>query len=175
MEDLQLWVYIAFGIIYVISRALRKKQPEPPRESPLETEQSSRPQRRKQPASFEELLREITEARNPQVELEEDASSEEVVEPKTETARNQNKQDFSLEGEKRYFSDDQSREIYERSIAAAADSDAGLAEVNIPKLKARQTESKQASTTSHDIKSMLANPDSAKKAIILSEILHRKY
>ena len=171
MEDLQLWVYIVFGIIYVVSRALKKKQPSKPGHSPLETEDevSGRPTRR-QPASFEELLREIT-AQNEPKEVEEEVVTVEEVSKST----SEPKQDFSLEGEKRHFSDDESRKIYERSIAAASNSDQEDISNTIPKVRLQKQESATSSSFSSDIKDMLANPTSARKAVILSEIFQRKY
>ena len=171
MEDLQLWVYIVFGIIYVISRALKKKQPPKPGHSPLETEEeiSERPTRR-QPATFEELLREITAQQEPQEVVQEPEPIEEVP-----RAKPQPKKDFSQEGEKRHFSDEESRKIYERSIA---DAEQPLKEEpisSIPKVRMQQTEEASTSSFSSDIRAMLSNPSSARKAAILSEIFQRKY
>ena len=59
MDDIQLWIYILFAIIYFVARGMLKKTktklPSQPQSS-LETEVNPS----QQPVSFEELLQEIT-------------------------------------------------------------------------------------------------------------------
>ncbi len=171
MEDLQIWVYVIFGILYFLSRSLRKKPQEPQKQSPLETEGEARPQRR-QPASFEELLREITEQREPQAEQKPQARKQEKqVSPKTATKA----EDFTKEGSTRHFSDEQSRQVYEQSIKAAEGSKAPFERDEHFSIKLKEREKAEQSQFAKDIRDMLSNSKSAKKAIILGEILNRKY
>ncbi len=167
MEDLQLWVYIIFGILYFLSRTLRKKNPEQPRQSPLETEDS---EPRRQPVTFEELLQEVTGQRSPaQVESE-------VEEVLPEEPKHNPTQKEQVTEDRRHFSDAESREIYERSVKAAEEmSETTFEREDHFKLKSKLSEEEPTSDHISDIRQLLATPDSAKKAIILSEIFNRKY
>jgi hypothetical protein len=71
MDSFQFWLYVIIGVVYLISR-MRKKSAGQPEERP-EVEQESRsgrntPQTKSAPQktlTFEELLREITESKQP--------------------------------------------------------------------------------------------------------------
>jgi hypothetical protein len=71
MKDFQVWFYIILGIIYVVTRFMKKQEPPPQDQAPKRPEKPV--QRYEEPASkpapgpkaltFEELLREITESK----------------------------------------------------------------------------------------------------------------
>lgn len=66
--DFQFWLYIIIGIIYILGRILKKQEPEQPKE-PRESHQEGhrRPakpvENQPKPLTFEELLKELTEAK----------------------------------------------------------------------------------------------------------------
>ena len=172
MEDFKIWVYLAFAAIYLISRAMKKKQPAKRPRSPLQTADDGSPER-KAPASFEELLKEFTEEREKQ-----EATQHEVEEPVRKPvgapARQSVQEEIRLEGEKRHFADDESRAIFERSILEAEGADISYERDEHFKMKRWEREEEENEMAS-ELKEMLRSPHDARKAVILSEILNRRY
>lgn len=173
MDDIQTWIYIIIGVIYFVIRSFRKKTPEIPNESPVDT---TNPQRsdseRRKPLTFEELLKEFTDPESRQTE-------EEVVEEVRRPEPEKTKEDFAKEGSTRRFSDEESRKVYEESIKQAEgfeipyDTDE---DYHIEKFKAiPHDHDEEEDTVADDIRSMLSQPEDAKRAIILGEIINRKY
>lgn len=169
MDNLQFWIYVAFGVIYFITRVMKKKPkaPNPNQESPLEPgEEVGR-----QPASFEELLQEITQKRPEKMRPVEAAEEFDQPAEEMEVSR---PVDHSGEGRTRHFADDESRAIYERSIQEA-EKEPEIEPVPESQYKINiKSRSEEVEYTS-DIHDLLSDADSAKKAVILSEILTRKY
>ncbi|MDW3191155.1 MAG: hypothetical protein R8G66_02285 [Cytophagales bacterium] len=172
MEDFKIWVYLAFAAIYLISRAMKKKEPEKKPRSPLQTADEQSP-RRKAPASFEELLKEFTEEHERQ-ETEERQTEEPVVQPVSSPARPTLQEEIRLEGEKRHFADDESRAIYERSIQEAEGAHISYERDEHFKMKRFERQEEENEIAS-ELRNMLKSPSEAKKAVILSEILNRRY
>lgn len=169
MDDFKIWVYLAFAAIYLISRAMKKKGPEKKPQSPLQTAEEESP-RKKAPASFEDLLREFTEEH----EHQETAESEVLAPNPVVAPAKQVQEEIRLEGEKRHFADDESRAIYERSIKEAEGSEISYERDEHFKMKRREIEEEENEIAS-ELKNMLKSPGDARKAVILSEILNRKY
>ena len=74
MEDSKLWWYIILGVIYVVSKFLKKKKPENQPRPVSQNEQSERsttqePVEPKSPSSIEEILKELSEQANPEKEI----------------------------------------------------------------------------------------------------------
>jgi len=66
MDNIQFWVYVIIGVIYLISRS-RKKPNQTQGDFPDIDRPSRQPEPQQKPISFEDLLREITEAKEPEV------------------------------------------------------------------------------------------------------------
>lgn len=74
--DFQFWLYIIIGVIYILGRILKKAEPAQPTEPPKETyrerhkryHEADKPvaQNQPKPLTFEELLKELTEAKQAQ-------------------------------------------------------------------------------------------------------------
>ena len=182
MDDIQFWIYILFGLIYVITRALRKKQPEEPT-SPTEESGEGRPQRR-QPKSFEELLREFTEAGTVEEESVEEVRETRPVRAESPAYEARSRKassgsDLAGEGETRHFADDESRKIYEDSIRQAEASPISYERDEHFKISRGNLRSPRTgvstSPVAKEVREILSSPTSARKAIILAEILNRKY
>ena len=166
MEDFSFWWYIIAALIYFFTRSKKKKE-QPSRPG---TEKNPAPSQR--PKSFEDLLKEITEgaqeAFDPTPPKQEPV---EIVKPEEEP------ESIRLEGERRVFADDESRKVYEDSIKMAEG-----AELVFEKDEHFQTpnlfkgDRKTHGTTSFAEEIMDGfDTDEAKKAIIYSEIMNRKY
>lgn len=166
MDDFSFWWYIIAAVIYFLTRGKKKK--EQPKSRPGSENNPPRPS---QPKSFEDLLREITEGRQ---EEEEPAYEQEPV-----VVQEKNKMEDAtrLEGERRAFADDESKRVYEESIKMAEGSDIefGASEnYKQPRLFKKDVEEEEEWTIADEIRDGL-NSDEAKKAVIYSEILTRKY
>ena len=170
MEDNKIWFYIIAAIIYFFTRR-KKKKSQQPTAAPTE---SKRPQQDKKPVSFEDLLKEITEGR------EEEAPQAEVIEKKHESVYEEEIEQERNTG-KRHFADAESRRIYEQSIAHAAEVDSAHDHAFEPdddyvsKKMFKGLEVEEDSTLADEIREGLQGSGNARKAIIYSEILNKKY
>jgi hypothetical protein len=68
MDNIKIWIYVIIGVIYLLSR-LRKKQPEPPQGEDTRPSRNFEPtqsyQPKTKPLTFDELLKEITQEKQP--------------------------------------------------------------------------------------------------------------
>jgi hypothetical protein len=176
MEDFNVLWYIAAAIIYFLTRSKKKK----PTQSRPGTENNPAPQ--KQPKTFEDLLKEITGEAVTEPELVEpeviSESQKTRQSPKEKTPLEEAKEQQRLEGERRAFADDESRRIYEESIKRAEgfkieyEPHEHYAESRI--FKGQGVEEVKEYTFADEIRDGLSSTE-ARKAIIYSEILSRKY
>lgn len=173
MEDYKIVWYILAAVIYFLTRGKKKKAPTRPG-----TENNPTPEAPTK--SFEDLLKEITgeatlepepepvkEVKPAEPEEKKDVQWEEAVEERR------------LEGERRAFADEESRRVYEESIKRAEgfNLDYEPAEAYHEPRLFKGAESKEAEeeyTFADEIRDGLSTAE-AKKAIIYSEILNRKY
>ncbi len=173
MEDNKIWFYIIAAVIYFLTRKKKKKQQQK-QPQPEVARESNRPQQQKKPVSFEDLLKEITEGR------EEELSEPEVQviepEPVIEEGKPRKEKDRV-----RHFADDESRRIYEESITHAQEFEPGHDHKFEPDddyassklFKEHMVD--EGPTIADEIRESLQSTDSARKAIIYSEILNKKY
>ncbi len=171
MDDYQIVWYLLAALIYFLTRK-KKKAP------------TSRPGTENNPApetpskTFEDLLREITGEADPGQEVVQEVPQEvieqmEEVKPQEEVQEQQR-----LEGERRAFADEESRRIYEESIKRAEghsleyEPDENYHEPRL--FKGMDAEEEEEYTFADEIRDGLSAGE-ARKAIIYSEILNRKY
>lgn len=185
MDNIQFWIYVAFAALYFLSRALKKKpdQKRPKRRprSPLETEDSQKAGRTEKPKTFEELLAEFT-GESTQSKKEEDYTVEEpepfadAFEKVASTGKKNidTASNFEDEGTKRSFADEESKRIYDESVKRAEESALEFSR-DEKFLKESERAVSKGSAFAAEIKASLQNQDQAKKAIILSEIINRRY
>jgi len=168
MDDIQFWLYLAFGAIYFITRMFKKKKSQQ-----SEDEDFSDSQNKPKPVSFEDLLKEFTQEENPQETPK--YTIEEEVPAQREIVQEEVKAPYE-EGRTRRFSDDESRKIYEESIKRAEGADLAFErDVHFKSKTALEEESEENHEIAQDIREMLNDPDEAKRAVILGEIFNRKY
>lgn len=168
MDDFNFWWYIIAAVIYFLTR--KKKKKEQPSNRPGS---ENNPPKNQQPKSFEDLLREITEGRNesePVIEQE-----PVVIEQEERSIQDEN---IRLEGNRRAFADDESRRVYEESIKMAEGADLEFEpdeHFRAPSLfKGSKNDDEEEWTIADEIRDGL-NSSEARKAVIYSEILNRKY
>ncbi len=183
MEDFQFIIYLIIGAIYIISRALKGKnknnqpQQRPPRR-PQQTQ--NKPQSQSQPPkSFEDILAEFGKRMEEQIQPEVIEVQEEK--PIVQQAPKPKAQPAFEEGRTRRFADEESRRIYEEAIVRSEGADLKF-EANqkykTDSLKmgfSAYDKEKEENEFAKEIRESLSDSDSAKKAVILSEILNRRY
>lgn len=172
MDDFNFWWYIIAAVIYFLTRGKKKKQ----EQSRPGTENA--PSTQERPKSFEDLLREITEG-NQAVEEKTIVQEPVVIEEKPyEVEERKRETQRSEEGSRRAFADDESRKVYEESIKMAEGADIEFKpneHFAEPRLfKGSEVNEEEEWTIADEIRDGL-NTSEAKKAIIYSEILTRKY
>ena len=184
MDDIQLLLYLIIGAIYIISRALKgknkKQQPQARPQKRPSTQQTSKPA----PTSFEDILAEFGKRLEEQQEEEKEISYEpieEVIEPVQPAQPTSYQNEFEKEGRNRQFADEESRRVYEEAIVRAEGADIAFEankKFHTPGLKmgfSAYEQTEKENKFAAELKEMLANPNETKKAIILSEILNRRY
>ncbi len=168
MDDFQFWLYIAFAAIYFFSRMMKKKAPE--EQSEENADPQSQPRRK--PVSFEDLLKEIQEQHQPKAERQ-----VVVAEAKPAPVRQQKKQprEEAPKDGVRQFADAESRKVYEDSIRMAEGYDIAFERDDHFKSRVLRKTEEADNSVGVEVLESLRNPTSARKAVILGEILNRKY
>lgn len=178
MDNIQFWLYLVFGAIYLLTRFLKKKDPEnEPNRPGQNPNQPQRPQRK--PVTFEELLKEFTEGRQEEEEPERVPERRPMEETQVKERKRQEEsrpKEIIEEGRTRRFADDESRRIYEESIRKAEDTAIEFRrDDDFRSRMARRNEEEAENNLAEEIKEMLQDKNQAQKAVVLSEILNRKY
>ena len=174
------------GIIYVITRALKKPEnqtndiPDGKAGKPVHYDPTSPTTGKPKPMTFEELLREITEAKQP-------------PQPSYETRRPEPKYvdyDDDLKDEeqdleeviynKRYKEDERANSVYEDAKRQAfnrpsLEETLRVSDTNVQFGKFKVFEEQQKRNVLEDYTKDFQDADGLKKAIVMSEILKRKF
>lgn len=159
MDDIQTILYIAIGVIYLVARVLKSRKRVPPpmdQESEVEEATGRQQPQRKRPLSFEELIKEIS-GETPVEQL--------APEPESERSH------------KPLVSDSDAKETYEESIKAAkrlTRKKASTAKMELSRLFQAPVITER-NYLAEDIAESLSNDWDIKKAIVINEILTRKY
>lgn len=161
MEDIQLYIYIAFLLIAFLSRIWGKKK-KAERDSPNEEHQP-----KEKPLSFEDLLKEFTQSKVERDRPEVRKVKEPIVE---EIGREYDFKDSIP-------NDDEAKEIYQKSVRAAKaakDYKPESADMKFGHFEAFEEEVSE-NSIADEVKEMLKDSNNMAKAVVLSEILNRKY
>ena len=157
--DFELIIYIVFVLVAILSRALKKKKPQAPPQT--DNQEQSEPQ---PSLTFEDLLKEFQQKTTPK------PAEPAYVEESKPVERVE------------YFKGDDSeiQDIFEKSVNQAKNSQGSsdsIKERERPVFEHFEAfdEKVEDNEFAKEIHSMLTSPDSAAKAIILSEIINRKY
>jgi len=162
MDDFGFWFYIIAAVIYFLTRGKKKNRPTTP--------PGSENRKPAQPKSFEELLREITEGT-----ADREPSFDQEPVTVSEPERHSREETFEREGNQRAFADEESKRVYEESIKMADGFDKdSTSEEPDHKTKILKVADEEEYTFADEIRDGLSS-DEARKAIIYSEILNRKY
>lgn len=164
MDDIQTILYIAIGIIYLVARALKRKKPQMPPVDPGEQvpeaeESTERRPQRKRPLSFDELIKEIS-----------GQAAEPEPEPEPEPDRHRRPLVSDTDAQATYEkSIDQAKRIRKKGVASHA---------KMERIRLFQDQDEKVTERNYlaeDIADSLKNNWDIKKAIVINEILTRKY
>lgn len=171
MDSFEVLIYIIFGVIYLLSRALKKKKKTIPKQSQRE---EGEVETQEQPVTFEDLLKELTGVQT--------AKPKPQPQPKRQERfdRSDPNEYEDYRSRRPVVDDSKSKEVFEqatrkakgiKSIDELVDLEDGI------EASGRFTEFKieQKYTKGDEIREMFKNKQEAQKAIILAEILNRKY
>ena len=171
MDDLELYIYIALGVIYFLSRAFRKKKPVTPPQNQRNADTGhdyDEDTRTEKPVTFEDLLREFTG----QKEEAEYDYADEGEEPDSSYVEDSPKEYASTE-EVEYKS---YREVYNvNKDLKSLDEQVDLEKTGKKRFEEYKIEEGVNVHTAKRFRELLRNKDSIRDAIILKEILDRKY
>jgi len=176
MDKLQFWFYVILGIIYLVSRIKKKPEQEKksgefrPEKPVRQFEQpSAKPAFNPKPKTFEELLREITESKQSQ--------QPEVVD-----------YDDNLEDEEKdieeikydYRKDDKIYEVYEEAkrqafVRPSLEETMKLEDTKLQYGKFKVFEIEAERNLLQEYLTDFRDPEGFKKAVVMSEILKRKF
>lgn len=191
--DRDVIIYIVFAIVYFVIRSLKKKPKLPDvqdrRSQGDDDSGGNERQPSAPPMSFEDLLRELTTGGQKQQE----APAPKAIQPAPAKSRSfefpsdgTNYEDVQEEwadkeiytvkegNNTRIFSDQESKRIYQESMHIDHSRDAKV-DPSRSRFAEFEIQEDNSSAFRDEIVDMLSTQDGAKKAIILSEILDRKY
>jgi hypothetical protein len=175
--DEKILFYIILGVIYFLFSRLKKKKPED--EPDFDSTNRPTPQNGPKPMSFEDLLREITEAKQPAPQPPVIAKAD-YQKPKHDYVDYDD--DLEEEGEslETVIDDDRANKIYEDAKKLAfnrpsLENTLKLKDVNTEYARFKEFETKPDDGVLEAYIKELRDPKGFKKALILSEVINRKH
>jgi hypothetical protein len=180
------WFYVILAIIYVITRALKKPENQPKDipdhrpGRPVHYDQTPPSTSKPKPLTFEELLREITEAKqSPQPSFETRRPETEVVDYDDEIKEEE--QDLEeVSYNKRYKEEERVNTAYEQAKREAfnrpsLEETLKVSDTQVQFGKFKVFEVNQNTNVLEDYTKDFQDPEGLKKAVVMSEILKRKF
>lgn len=163
MDDIQLIIYIALIAFGLISRLLKSKKNAPPKRQKAKAPEPKAEQPPGQTFSFEELLKEFTETKEPKP----------APPPVTPVTTLPDSREHPLRN------DDEVLQTYEKAVRKSPHYEKEPLNASYRKVvdpsKSEDYPDNKKEAEEDRWATWLRNPDSARKAIILSEIINRKY
>lgn len=182
--DLQFWIYLIIAIIYLVSRAMKKTENRPkdipdykPGRQVRHDPSPPPPMEKTKPLTFEELLREITEAKQPKRPVYEPVeSSPEVVDYDEQIGE----EEQDLETIEDYRSKDKVSQDYEEAKRQAffrpsLEETMNVRDTKMDFGKFKVFEKEQQRNLLEEYAINFQDPNELRKAVIMSEILNRKF
>ena len=176
MDSFQFWLYVIIAVIYLLSRARKKKADESP--GPVDANDarplSSAPPPGNKPKqlSFEELLKEITESKQQRPPIEE---------PVVDYDENLEEEEQDLEDvEYDYRKQNKTYEVYEEAkkqafLRPSLEETMKVKDTVVSFGKFKEFERGDETNLASEYLKDFHDPDGFKKAVVMSEILKRKF
>jgi hypothetical protein len=184
MDNLQFWIYIIIAVIYTISRAIKKgkQSVEQGRTEKKDIETSEGGSMGEKPISFEDLLREITEAKQPKPKQAYTRPEKPVSKPQPayvdydddlkEEAETLEDVNYDYRKAKAYDYEKAKPEVILRS--SLEESLAGQKK-DVDYGRFKEFSIKKRHSVLDDYVAELKKPSGFKKAVVMSEILNRRF
>lgn len=180
--DLQYWIYVIIGIIYLVSRVMKKAENQPkdiPDQRPGRPVRHDRtpPVEKPKQLTFEELLKEITEAKQPRKPVYETvAPVEDVIDYDDQIE--EEAQD--LEKIEDYRKKDTIYKTYEDAkrqafVRPSLEETLNVRDTNMSFGKFKEFEQEKKRNLLDEYITDFQDPEGLKKAVVMSEILKRKF
>jgi hypothetical protein len=175
MDSFQFWLYVIIAVIYLLSRARKKKADESP--GPIDANDhrplSAPPQgNRPKQLTFEELLKEITESKQQQPPRDE---------PVVDYDENLEEEEKDLEDEEYdYRKQNKTYEVYEEAkkqafVRPSLEETMKVQDTVVSFGKFKEFEKGAETNLAAEYLKDFHDPDGLKKAVVMSEILKRKF
>ena len=178
MDSFQFWLYVIIGVIYLVSRGLKKKANQSPgpvdanEEKPFSStrHEGNKPKQ----LSFEDLLKEITESKQQQ-------QQQPREEPVVDYDDNLEEEEKDLEDvEYDYRKQNKTYEIYEEAKKQAfhrpsLEETMKIQDTVVSFGKFKEFEKRAETNLAAEYLNEFHDPDGIKKAVVMSEILKRKF
>jgi hypothetical protein len=180
------WIYVIIGIIYVITRALKKPEnqtndiPDGRPGKPVHYDPTPPPGNRPKPMSFEDLLREITEAKQPPQPSYQTRRPEPKYVNYDEDLKEEEQDLEEVRSDKRYKEEERSNTVYEEAKRMAfnrpsLEETLKVSDTNVQFGKFKVFEEQQKRDVLEDYTRDFQDAEGLKKAVVMSEILKRKF
>lgn len=170
MSSSQIWLYVIIGIIYGVSRLLKKGKPaaQPTRQPQVRREQQSVPVGKPEKAlTFEELLREITESKvkpqaEPVVDYDDEAEEEE---------KDLEDVDYNYRKDSEVYEDAKKQAFFRPSLEETMN----VTDTVVSFGKFKEFERAKERNLAEEYLKDFTDPEGFRKAVVMSEILKRKF
>ncbi len=182
--DEKILIYIVLGVIYFLFNKLKKKNPQDQSDSEQPSNDAEPDYNRPKPVSFEDLLREITEGKQPKTIEPPVIQQQPMYVPQAPRPVYVDYDDEIEEEEKNLetvtFNQERSNEIYENAKKQAfnrpsLEESLSLADVNTTFGKFKEFDIKVEKSNLPEYVKDLRDPKGFKRALILNEVLNRKH
>lgn len=177
MDDYKIWFYLILGVIYILSKVLKKPKNQPGSNPDQSYSDTTSPAPEEKPLSFEELLREITEGKKPASQQEQKPipTPQYVDYDDNIGEEEQDLEDINYD----YRNEDKIYETYEKAKKMAFERPS-LEETlklreDIKFEKFKEFEEEEKNTVLSEYSEAFNDPEGVRKAFVLSEIFNRKY
>jgi hypothetical protein len=184
MDSFQFWLYVIIGVIYLLTRLKKKPEEQQPTDFPGSSPEKpvqrfdvpeSRPSASPRPQTFEELLREITEGKVTQPKAEEPQPEYVDYDDSIgEEAKDLERTDYD------YRKQDKIYEVYEEAKRMAfnrpsLEETMKVSDTVVQFGKFKEFEQQQQRDIVGEYLADFRDPEGFKKAVVMSEILKRKF
>jgi hypothetical protein len=181
------WIYVIIAIIYVVSRALKKPENQPNDipdhrpDRPVEYDAAPPSTSKPKPLTFEDLLREITEAKLPQQPVYETRREEPRRRVDYDDDLKEEEQDLEeVSSNKRYKEEERANSVYEEAKRQAfnrpsLEETLRVSDTDVQFGKFKVFEEQQKRNVLEDYTKDFQDAEGLKKAVVMSEILKRKF
>lgn len=177
MDDYKIWFYLILGVIYILSKVLKKPKSRPDTNPDQSYSETSTREPAEKPLSFEELLREITEGKKP---VTQQRPTPTPTPQYVDYDDNIGEEERDLEDVNYdYQNEDKTYETYEKAKKEAFDRPSLEETLKLQPMgtfgRFKEFEDDEKNTVLSEYSEAFSDPEGVKKAFVLSEIFNRKY